>query len=578
MRDFAFAGRCSTEDLQDPVASKNWQLTRANMLIAPLEGRVVAQYFDIGHSRSLPWRRRPRASALLDALADPNRGFDAVVIGEPQRVFYGNQYSLIHPVFAHYGVELWVPEVGGPVDPDSEAHDLIMSVYGGVSKAERSRIKVRVRSAMSAQASIEGRFLGGRPPYGYLIADGGPHPNPAKAVDGKRLHVLVVDSVAGPVVQRIFSEYLCGRGIYAIAEGLTRDGISSPSAHDRARNSHRDGAAWAKSAVRAILINPRYTGHQVWNKQRKEEVLLDVEDVALGYETKLKWNAEDKWVWSERIAHPPLVTRETFDRVHQIMFSRSRHNAPRDRVGAIHPYLLRGRVDCVLCERKMGSQWSHEEAYYRCRYPEEYALANKIGHPRNVLFREADVIPHLDRWLARSFAPGHRAATIHRLFTAQGTTTATGHQSAEVEARAEVTACDQQLARYREALNTADPGATAPITRWIAETEAERTRAEARLRTATSTRRTQALAEKQIADLVNQAGDIVDVLRAAKPETKRQTYAALGLRCRYNHAQRKMQVGIAPDLHSLANFVGQWVVSEGGLEPPRPIKGTSTSS
>lgn len=26
---------------------------------------------------------------------------------------------------------LWVPEVGGPIDPENEAHDLIMSVFGG---------------------------------------------------------------------------------------------------------------------------------------------------------------------------------------------------------------------------------------------------------------------------------------------------------------------------------------------------------------------------------------------------------------------------------------------------------------
>ena len=115
---------------------------------------------------------------VLLALADPGRGFDAVVIGEPQRAFYGNQYSLVMPVFAHYGVELWVPEVGGPIDPDSEAHDLIMSVFGGLSKGERNRIKLRVRAAMSAQAALEGRFLGGRPPYGYRLADAGPHPNP----------------------------------------------------------------------------------------------------------------------------------------------------------------------------------------------------------------------------------------------------------------------------------------------------------------------------------------------------------------------------------------------------------------
>ena len=55
-----------------------------------------------------------------------------------------------------------------------------------------------------------------------------------------------------------------------------------PSAHDPARNRHRCGVAWSKNAVRAILMNPRYTGYQVWNKQRKDEVLLDVEDVALG--------------------------------------------------------------------------------------------------------------------------------------------------------------------------------------------------------------------------------------------------------------------------------------------------------
>jgi hypothetical protein len=41
----------------------------------------VAEYFDVGQSRSLPWKRRPRAARLLADLADPHRGFDAVVIG-----------------------------------------------------------------------------------------------------------------------------------------------------------------------------------------------------------------------------------------------------------------------------------------------------------------------------------------------------------------------------------------------------------------------------------------------------------------------------------------------------------------
>jgi DNA invertase Pin-like site-specific DNA recombinase len=310
---FAFYGRVSTEDNQDPVASRNWQRSRALTLIEPAGGLIVEDFFDIGMSRSLPWKRRPRANDLLAALSNPNRGFETIVIGEPQRAFYGSQYSMTMPVFTHYGVTLWVPEVGGAVDPDSEAHDLIMSVFGGMSKGERNRVKIRVRSAMAAQAKIEGRFLGGRPPYGYQLADLGPHPNPGKAADGKRLHQLEPHPDYAPVVKRIFAEYLRGRGHYAIAEGLTRDGILSPSQADPIRNRHRNGEGWSKGAVKAILDNPRYTGRQVWNKQRKDEVLLDVENVADGYETKMRWNQEGSWVWSDKIVHEPLISVEDFE-------------------------------------------------------------------------------------------------------------------------------------------------------------------------------------------------------------------------------------------------------------------------
>ncbi|MFE1961546.1 hypothetical protein [Streptomyces sp. NPDC059479] len=50
---FAFAGRCSTEDQQDPDASRNWQLTRAEALTGT-HGEITAEFFDIGQSRSLP--------------------------------------------------------------------------------------------------------------------------------------------------------------------------------------------------------------------------------------------------------------------------------------------------------------------------------------------------------------------------------------------------------------------------------------------------------------------------------------------------------------------------------------------
>ncbi|GAA0739551.1 recombinase family protein [Dactylosporangium roseum] len=366
---FAFCGRCSTEDQQDPESSRSWQLSRATALVEPRGGVIVAEYFDIGQSRSLPWPRRPRARLLLEALADPQRGFGAVVIGEPHRAFYGNQFGLTFPLFTHYGVTLWVPEVGGPLDPDNEAHDLVMSVFGGMSKGERNRIKIRVRTAMAAQTKIEGRFLGGRPPYGYRLVDAGPHPNPAKAADGKRLHRLDLDPDTAPVVAQIFTSYLAGRGIFAIAEELTRERIPCPSAHDPQRNRHRSGIAWSKMAIRVILTNPRYTGRQVWNRQRKDEVLLDVNDVAMGHRTKQVWNDIERWIWSDNLAHPAIVDTDIFEQVQAKIATKGASTKTVKPRRTPRPYLFRGALICGICQRRMQGHWLRDAAYYRCRFP-----------------------------------------------------------------------------------------------------------------------------------------------------------------------------------------------------------------
>jgi site-specific DNA recombinase len=117
---------------------------------------------------------------------------------------------------------------------------------------------------------------------------------------------------------------MAGHGIFAFAEMLTADGIPCPSAHDRAPNKHRCGIAWSKSAVRAILTNPRYTGHQVWNRQRKDEVLLDINDVTLGHTTKMRRNEAGQWIYSDEIVHPPVIDDETFKNAQDVLAGRGR--------------------------------------------------------------------------------------------------------------------------------------------------------------------------------------------------------------------------------------------------------------
>lgn len=82
----------------------------------------MAEFFDIGHSRSVPWERRPESSRLLAELKRQDRGWSGVVVGEGTRCWYGNQFSLIAPKFAAHGVDLWVPELGGKYDERNPSH------------------------------------------------------------------------------------------------------------------------------------------------------------------------------------------------------------------------------------------------------------------------------------------------------------------------------------------------------------------------------------------------------------------------------------------------------------------------
>ena len=253
-----FYGRVSTEDWQDPVTSRARQREQAGALVRG-HGQIVAELFDVGESRTVAWARRPQAAALVAQLADPDRGWDAIVIGEYERAFYGSQYAAMAPLFEHYGVQLWTPETGGRVDYASEHDEKTMTVPDLSSKREITRTSIRVRTAMAAQTRDQGRYLGGRPPYGYRLADGGAHPNKAHAAWGRRAHRLDPDPATAPTVRWIFAQRLAGHSVARIARALNEAGVPCPSAADTGRNAHRTGNGWTLGTVTTILENPRYT-------------------------------------------------------------------------------------------------------------------------------------------------------------------------------------------------------------------------------------------------------------------------------------------------------------------------------
>ncbi|WP_371409897.1 hypothetical protein OG423_04940 [Micromonospora zamorensis] len=104
---------------------------------------------------------------------------------------------------------------------------------------------------------------------------------------------------------------------------------------------------------------------------------------------------------------------------------------------------------CGLCGRKMQSHQAHETAYYRCRYPNEYALANHVQHPRNVYVAEQDIVPALDNWLLKAFAPHRLTETIRRLHAAQPNAGPGTVAPEIIAANKIIAACDTKLLQYR---------------------------------------------------------------------------------------------------------------------------------
>src|SRR5260370_30525451 len=101
-------------------------------------------------------------------------------------------------LFEHYGVQLWMPEADGRVGYASEHDEKTMTALGLSSKREITRTSIRVRTAMAVQTREQGRYLGGRPPYGYRLADPGPQPHKAPAAPGRRAPPPEPDPPAGP--------------------------------------------------------------------------------------------------------------------------------------------------------------------------------------------------------------------------------------------------------------------------------------------------------------------------------------------------------------------------------------------
>jgi site-specific DNA recombinase len=247
------------------------------------------------------------------------------------------------------------------------------------------------------------------------------------------------------------------------------------------------------------------------------------------------WNPAGQWVWSAKPAHQALVSRQTFEAVQARRNDRA-SGTPRKGRSDARTYLLRGRLHCGLCRRRLQGQWVHQQAYYRCRYPAEYATAAGFDHPRSVYLREGDLLPAIEGWLARLTDPDHLQATCEAIAATRHGRTALDRDRAA--ARQVVADCDRRLGRYRAALEAgADPGV---VGHWIAEVTAARQAAEVVLHNLAVP--PPAVSPKQVRRAIQELGGLLMALDGSDPVLHAQPYQELGIEGTYDPHSRVVVV------------------------------------
>ncbi len=141
-----------------------------------------------------------------------------------------------------------------------------------------------------------------------------------------------------------------------------------------------------------MLRNPKYTGYNVWNRHDKRKGRPVV-------------RPRSEWVWSPTPTHEAIVSKELFDQV-EARAERNQNDPKRGQGTSARKgrtYVLRGRVRCGLCGRRMQGSHQKHNNWYRCLYSTDrgIAAADAAGHPRSLQVKEEVILEAVTDFLGR---------------------------------------------------------------------------------------------------------------------------------------------------------------------------------
>lgn len=266
---------------------------------------------------------------------------DCIIVKDLSR--FGRDFSgvlqYVERILPKMGVRLIL--VNDNYDSITPSHDFITlrlkSFINDIYPADTSR---SVRSNLHAKM-VHGQCVAPFASYGFL-----------KSPEDK--HKLIIDPVAGAVVQDIYHMKLKGHSLKDIAEILNIRGILPPLAYKRLylKQNLQTGFRvsgnnkWEATMIRRILLDERYTG-----------VLIQGKTTTPNHKVKkIIHKEQEEWVRYEN-AFEPIVDRHTFHVVQNLMNRDTRKSS----AGLA---LLGGLIECGDCHQSMIRKSPNGTNYY----------------------------------------------------------------------------------------------------------------------------------------------------------------------------------------------------------------------
>lgn len=307
--------------------------------------KIVGEYVDEGISGDATERRAGFLRMVADA---PARKFDLILCWDQDR------FGRFDPIEGGYWIKP-IRDAGialetiadGRVDWNSLASRLTWAVK---QEGKRAYLDDISRNTLRGKAdSIRaGRWASSKTPYGFTRKD-------ARGANGKRIDGrLYVDDSKAHIVCQIFDQIDAGQTLRQVAMWLNDRGIKSPG-----------GGLWHRSTVAAMISNPAYIGHTVWNRRRQGKYSSIVNGSLAPAGGRTRCREPDQWIVVEN-THDGIISIEQFDRVQVKLSSNKGRTSPTSDPG----YILKGLLVCGHCGSRMSGSClkykSHPYYHFVC--------------------------------------------------------------------------------------------------------------------------------------------------------------------------------------------------------------------